>query len=385
MMTGKTKRWLVIIIALLSFIQAKSQRTIIMESEGGVYKIPCTVNGVKMKLIFDTGAAKVSISLAMAQYLYENGYLDKKDIIGSSKASVASGALIDNIDIIIRDIEISGLHIENVHAWVSKSLNAPLLLGQTAIQKLGPVTIDNNKLIINNASKTLTAKETEDLKSIIDLCISNKDYKGAIRNIYKLERGWGLDLEQYRILIVSCFESEMYEDCINACKWLLNNDKISKTDPDYLNAYAFMAECYKNIKEYSMAIDASHLGLPYCTDESYLIEYRFYYNLGVCYEELNDLDKSYLHYDNAIRVIEKAKNLTITDLLEGRARDKELNLVFLKKGLSLMRHGDPSSGSTYLALGALCGDSECIRYCKLYDINYIKEAKRFAGFLKGKP
>ena len=157
-MIGKIRYFFLLFFSFLFFSNTNAQRRILMEKDGGVYKVPCTVNGAKMKFVFDTGAAKVSLSLSMAQYLFENGYLEKEDIIGSSKASVASGEIVDNIDIIIRDIEISGLHLKNVHAWISKSLNAPLLLGQTAIQKLGPVTIDNNYLIINNVSKKTIRK-----------------------------------------------------------------------------------------------------------------------------------------------------------------------------------------------------------------------------------
>ena len=115
-MIGKKMFYFLLFFALFSFSNLYGQRRILMEKEGGVYKVPCTVNGARMKFIFDTGAAKVSLSLAMAQYLFENGYLSKNDIVGSSKSSIASGEIVDNIDIIIRDIEINGLHLKNVHA-----------------------------------------------------------------------------------------------------------------------------------------------------------------------------------------------------------------------------------------------------------------------------
>jgi aspartyl protease family protein len=37
-----------------------------MQKDGGVYKVPCTVNGLKLEFIFDTGASVVSISLTEA-------------------------------------------------------------------------------------------------------------------------------------------------------------------------------------------------------------------------------------------------------------------------------------------------------------------------------
>ena len=83
-----------------------AQTIIQMEEYGGVYRIPCKVNGAKMKLIFDTGADKVCLSLSMAKYLLDNDFLSKNDIKGSGSSTVADGSIVDHIKINIRDIEI---------------------------------------------------------------------------------------------------------------------------------------------------------------------------------------------------------------------------------------------------------------------------------------
>ena len=69
-------------MALLMSIIASAQVTIQMEKDGGVYKVPCNVNGVKMKFIFDTGASTVSMSQTMAQFLLDGEYLSVSDIKG---------------------------------------------------------------------------------------------------------------------------------------------------------------------------------------------------------------------------------------------------------------------------------------------------------------
>lgn len=99
------------LICLLSSLCAMAQKTIIMERESGVYKIPCKVNGAKMKMIFDTGASSVAISLSIAEYLYENDYITKDDIVGTAKAQVADGRIVNNLVINLRDIEIDGVHV----------------------------------------------------------------------------------------------------------------------------------------------------------------------------------------------------------------------------------------------------------------------------------
>mgnify|MGYP002776377742 CR=1 FL=1 len=46
-----------------------SQTVIIMNKENGVYTVPCKINGLSLKFIFDTGASDVSISLTEAMFL----------------------------------------------------------------------------------------------------------------------------------------------------------------------------------------------------------------------------------------------------------------------------------------------------------------------------
>lgn len=127
-----------------------AQVNIKMEKDGGVYKVPCTVNGAKMKFIFDTGAASVSLSKTMADYLFDNKYLLTSDITGTKKFQDATGRITTKKIVNIKDIELGGLHINNVEASISESQDAPLLLGQSVIEKLGKVTISSGELVINS-------------------------------------------------------------------------------------------------------------------------------------------------------------------------------------------------------------------------------------------
>lgn len=68
-----------------------------MEESNGVYKIPCIVNGARMKFIFDTGATSVSMSKQMANYLLENEYILKEDVISSGQSSIADGTIVDHV------------------------------------------------------------------------------------------------------------------------------------------------------------------------------------------------------------------------------------------------------------------------------------------------
>jgi clan AA aspartic protease (TIGR02281 family) len=145
------KRFLLIVATTFFCALSFAQKIIQMEDYNGVFRIPCKVNGAKMKLVFDTGASNVCLSLSMAEYLLDNDYITKKDIIGQGASTVADGRIVDHVIIIIKDLEIEGSHLFNVKAVVIEGQNAPLLLGQSAIQKLGPVEINGNILTIKRA------------------------------------------------------------------------------------------------------------------------------------------------------------------------------------------------------------------------------------------
>lgn len=126
------------------------QVTVEMKKEGGVFSLPGKVNGLQLEFIFDTGASDVYLSLTEFIFMLKNGYLTEDDIKGESYSMVASGETVRNTDVLLREIEIAGIKVYNVTASVSENLGAPLLLGQSAIQKLGPIQLEGNKLIISN-------------------------------------------------------------------------------------------------------------------------------------------------------------------------------------------------------------------------------------------
>ena len=119
-----------------------------MDSIADIYQVPCYVNGVKMNFIFDTGASNVCISLTEALFLSKNGYLDKEDIIGKSQMLIADGSLVDNTEINLHSIDVAGILLTDVKATIVSSLNAPLLLGQTALKRLGKIEIEGDSLFI---------------------------------------------------------------------------------------------------------------------------------------------------------------------------------------------------------------------------------------------
>ena len=115
---------------------------------GGVTKVDCTINQLPLNFIFDTGASDVTISQVEANFMYKNGYLDARDIVGKKAYQVATGAIAVGTTIILKEIEFGGLILRDVRASVVETQNAPLLLGQTVLQRLGKIEIDNAQRLL---------------------------------------------------------------------------------------------------------------------------------------------------------------------------------------------------------------------------------------------
>ena len=125
-----------------------SQTVIQMKRKGGVSIIPCKVNGIPLSFIFDTGASNICISPIEASVLYRQGTLKKEDILSTQYFQDATGRISEGTKINLRLIKIGNIELENVEATVIDNVNAPLLLGQTVLERFGSIEIDNDNNVI---------------------------------------------------------------------------------------------------------------------------------------------------------------------------------------------------------------------------------------------
>lgn len=136
-------------IALACISRVHAQTVIQMEEEHGVFFIPCTVNKLPLRFIFDTGASSICISITEALFMLKNGYLNEEDILETEYYQIANGDIEEGTKIKIKELVIGNIALENLEATVFHNLDAPLLLGQTAFRKLGDIAF-------NYENKTLT-------------------------------------------------------------------------------------------------------------------------------------------------------------------------------------------------------------------------------------
>ena len=163
------------------------QTTIKMQKIKGVFSVPCTLNGVKLNFVFDTGASDVTISQTEANFLFKNGYLTQNDILGKKYYSTANGEMSVGTVINIKKLEFSGIELNNVEASVIGSSNAPLLLGQSAMKKIGKFQFDPNNgifTLLNNTVKSIDfgTKEGREFCESGSKKQDSENYEGAMED-----------------------------------------------------------------------------------------------------------------------------------------------------------------------------------------------------------
>ena len=242
-----------------------ARTTITMEKEGGVYKVPCVVNGLRMKFIFDTGAANVCISESMAQYMLENDYLNKSDILGTGLSSVADGRIVDHVRIRLAYLEIGGLKLNDVEAIVIEGQASPLLLGQSAITKMGKVSINGNQLIIEEAGDC-SDSEIDSWSNLADSYFDNAVYDKAI-NYYQRVYDCG-GLSDFGIFIMGKCYSELgnYNQALSLFHALSQKIADRQTTLKYerwAGVYGEIAFCYYKMENYNACISYDEKALYY--------------------------------------------------------------------------------------------------------------------------
>lgn len=368
-------RKILAILVLIISINGSAQKVIQMENMNGVYRISCSVNGAKMKMIFDTGASTVSLSESMANFLYDNGYISKEDVLGTSKSQTADGSIHNNVVINIKDIEISGLHLKNVQATVISSQNAPLLLGQTAIQKLGSITIEGNRLIINDAVGNLSDAQLEKLGKELDYYLKNDNYRGALDVLEKVEMGRGLNSYGFRQMAYCLTQINDFQECINTCLRWNRYSGNDKTQDDKAVCYTWLCENYMGIEQYSEAIKWGEKAVLTSKNNLNRVSWD-YLNLCWCYIYLENYSSAINYGKQAVSSQLKKLKTSSNNVLKGLVHDDDLNWMYYTLANCYILSNDNFSGAEYMIYSAMMGRKQAIKYCLDNNIDYQEKAKQ---------
>lgn len=310
-----------IFLILISCMCINAEVRIHMEKEAEVYKVPCSVNGLKLKFIFDTGASSVCISQTYAKMMLENGYLDESDILGKSQSTIADGSNIDNVVINLRNVEIGGLSLENVLAVVVPTQNAPLLLGQSVIQRLGLVSIDGEFLVIHNARKQYTEEDLDEIFAMAEDMYNNEIYSEALKYYKSVYESYGNDTHPLVLFKMGICYFDGLKDPVSAKRCYLKAIELEDENNEDEILYAL----YRNVanicfwdEDYLNGLEYSKLSLKYATN----LKEKICANMFIGGEYLtffHQYNKSIEHYDQAIvlyKQIQQSRELGSDELDE---------------------------------------------------------------------
>ena len=120
--------------------------------EHGICRVNCSINGLPLYFVFDTGASDVTLSMVEANFMLKNDYLSEQDLSGTCRYITADGSISEGTVVTLREVNFGGLTMKNVKASIVRNQKAPLLLGQSVLSRLGHIEIDNEnrKIVINN-------------------------------------------------------------------------------------------------------------------------------------------------------------------------------------------------------------------------------------------
>lgn len=116
--------------------------------EGKMCKVKCEINDLPLHFIFDTGASDVTMSSVEATFMLKNGYLCESDLSGKQYYRTADGSIAEGVKVSLRNVKFAGLTLSNVKAGIVTNQSAPLLLGQSVLERLGRIEIDNDNMLI---------------------------------------------------------------------------------------------------------------------------------------------------------------------------------------------------------------------------------------------
>ncbi len=134
----------------VSILLAQQKEIIIPFSKNvaNIIETDVLINGYNSRFIFDTGASNVSFGLDLYNELIAKNILSQNDIIRSGKTILANGSNVDVLIVNIKELTLGNSFLNNIEATVIDGVNVPLLLGQSALEKYGTITIDNQKSVI---------------------------------------------------------------------------------------------------------------------------------------------------------------------------------------------------------------------------------------------
>ena len=184
-----------------------------MTLSGGVYQIPVAINDVlKIQMIIDSGASDVFITPDVAMALWRTGTISEDDALADAYYQFADGSVQENARFRLKSVTIGDRRVENVVCSVSNSIDAPMLLGQSALAKLGRYSFDykqgmlvigqdvrpslKGSSTVSDVSRQLNQKLISELTQARKFRVLDREYMSEFLGEQELLRSGGVPMEE---------------------------------------------------------------------------------------------------------------------------------------------------------------------------------------------
>lgn len=348
----------------------KSQVRIKMQNEGGVYTTPCIVNGLKLRFIFDTGASNVSLSLSEALFMLKNGYLLENDLHGSSFSQIANGDIVENTTVNLKEIEIGGIKIYNVEATIIHELSAPLLLGQSAIKKLGKIQLEGDELVIMESNIVPADNQCELALSLIEEAEKYyfEDLDALAASTY--QKAYYLCPSLFSCFDIYLMGSSYYhrEDYENTIKFLKKTTEFKPDNSLVFSITLKLANSYMRLKDYSEAELNFEKAFSIANDDN--DKYRVCFDLGYMFSNMDKYQKAVDYYNRSLNYYISFNNIDIDRAVREKIKNEDIGVIFYNIGLNYIKLNQITTADRYIFTAKIFGNSAARDYCEKYNVTF---------------
>ena len=303
------------------------------EAPDGRLMMDASVNGVAVKTYYAPENWYASMSSTTYLFLYENGYIVPADVNGMTTVKMPNGTSTKAASFVIRDLKIGRVIVRNLPAFVITKQNVPLIVGNSAFDCFGTVTVDGLNLIIDDRFDEDIAQEETPAEPAEDPAVT-------------LER----KLQRH-------MEAKEYAQAAD-CFATLQEMGVLTMYSEY--QYAMVLNILRRND------DCIALTLPWLEEnegKSLTLDYWMYDALGDCYARKGNRQKAIRYYEDAVEAYCKIFNTTEKDIRKTKFKDETLGYTLYDLA---MQYASFDMGKTryYCTLAAKSGNAAAIAFCK---------------------
>lgn len=316
-------------------LNAQSVISIQEESEGR-YAVDASINGVGVRAYYTPENWFASLSSTTYLFLYENGYIENSDVKGMTVIKMPDGSSTKAASFIIRNLRMGNVIVQNLPAFVIKKQSVPLLIGSATFGEFGEVIQEEDRLIINDGTKTLAAEEeeapslTDSLKTVAQAHIEAKEYSDAVRCLEQLKdiEGLSMSSEYQYITLLNIME---------------RSDEVIPAANAWLGSYG---------------------------GKSLTLDYWIYDSLGDSFARKKNSAQAIENYKKAVDTYCEMFSTTEKEIRKSAFKDESLGFTLYGLGQQYGAQKNLRMAEYYLSLAAKCGNPDAISFCKQYKVKF---------------